>query len=221
MNKSPQSFVGPAPSTGSSVLAKVDTLPEDCSMKLARKSRRSTLTALILLAGIASIVSVFALEGRSLPRAEAQALRASAYVTQAAIPRGLTEKALIGFARGHNARALEESTEAEIPSRRWLANLVVAFNAPPGDLEYHALFYDVTSGAREFVADMSVFLTRGQKTYVQRLTLPRPRFAPNKHYEAVITVRRQEVATLRFDTRGQEIQRSGMVDFTQPGMDGN
>jgi hypothetical protein len=176
---------------------------------------RATL-ALTLFAFSALVAAgATALVPGGIPHAEAQRLRATIYVTQAAIPRGLSEKALIGFARGHQARALNETSEPQIESRHWLANMVASFNAPPGDLEYHALFYDITDGSRDFVDDMAIYVgDRDQRTYVQRLNLGRPRFRPNRRYELVITVRRAEVGSARFDTRGEEPQRSGQVDFS-------
>jgi hypothetical protein len=169
-----------------------------------------------ILVGLAVLsLSLTALGTSFVPAAGAQRLRATVYVTQAAIPRGLTEKALIGFARGHQARIMNETTEAEIPSRHWTGNMVISFNTPPGDLEYHALFYDVTDGARQFINDMSIYVSdRDQRTYVQRLNLARPQFRPNRRLEAVITVSHAEVGTLRVELRGEEIQRSGQVDFS-------
>lgn len=176
-------------------------------------TRKPRATALLALAASSALVA--ALGAGLAPHAEAQRLRAQVYVTQAAIPRGLSEKALIGFARGHQARSMNETTEAEIESRHWLGNMVVSFNSAPGDLEYHALFYDLTDGARNFVDDMAIYLNgRDQRTYVQRLNLQRPRFRPNRRYELVITVRRAEVGSTRFDTRGEEPRRTGQVDFS-------
>ncbi|AKF04676.1 hypothetical protein [Sandaracinus amylolyticus] len=181
----------------------------------SRKPRAYALFALASLSAVTFALAGAVLPSSAVPHAEAQRLRATVYVTQAAIPRGLTEKALVGFARGHQARAMNESSEAEIEQRHWLANMVVQFNAPPGDLEYHALFYNVTDGARNFVDDMAIYLNgRDQRTYVQRLNLQRPRFQPNKRYELVITVRRAEVGNTRFETRGEEPRRSGQVDFS-------
>lgn len=181
----------------------------------SRKPRTTSLLALAAFSAIAAVSLASLLPQGLVSRAEAQRLRAQVYVTQAAIPRGLSEKALIGFGRGHQARAMNESSEATIEDRKWLGNMVVSFNAPPGDLEYHALFYDVTDGARTFVDDMAIYLNgRDQRTYVQRLNLARPRFRPNRRYELVITVRRAEVGRTRFDTRGEEPRRSGQVDFS-------
>ena len=48
--------------------------------------------------------------------------------------------------------------------------------SPLDDLEYHALYYDVTDGAHDFIDDMSINVhDRTQRTFVQRITLPRPR----------------------------------------------
>lgn len=149
-------------------------------------------------------------------RAEAQrGLRAQIYLTQARIPRTLSERGLIRFARGHRARQLRESSEAELNDRKWRANAVFAFNRPPGDLEFHALFYDVEGGVRNFVREMSVFTSdREQKTVLHRLSLPRPTFRPNRRMEMVVTVRRQEVGKTTFTVVGEEVRHSGQVDFT-------
>jgi hypothetical protein len=176
-------------------------------------TRTPRVSLLLALAAISSIVAVAI--GAVAPPVQAQRLRVNVYVTQAAIPRGLSEKALIGFARGHQARALNETTEADIASRHWLANMVAAFSGPPGDLEYHAIFYDVTNSTRDFVDDMAIYVNdRDQRTYVQRLNLARPRFQPDKRYELVITVRHAEVGSTRFETRGEQIRHSGQVDFS-------
>lgn len=147
--------------------------------------------------------------------AEAQALRCQIFLTQARIPNGLSERGLVGFARGHRARALRETSEATLNERRWLANAVFQFNRPPGDLEFHALFYDVTEGSRNFIREMSVFVSdRAQRTVLHSLLLPRPTFRPNRRIEMVVTVRRQEVGTVRFETAGEEVRHSGTVSFT-------
>ncbi len=179
--------------------------------------RRLSRPLLLGLTSLAAAIVAIAFAAFAPPApAGAQRLRAQIFITQAAVPRGLSEKALIGFARGHQARTLNESTEADIATRRWLGNMVISFNAPPGDLEYHALYYDTTDGARDFVDDMAIYISdRAQRTYLQRISLARPRFRPNRRYEVVVTVRRAEVGTARFDTRGEEPRRSGMVDFTE------
>ena len=108
-----------------------------------------------------------------------------------------------------------ETTSEPIPQRRWLGDLVIAFNGPPGDLEFHVLFYDLTDGARRFVDDLSTYVNdRTQKTYVQRIRLERPKFKPNRRMELVVTVRREEVGRATFDMIGEEVQRSGTVSFS-------
>ena len=79
-----------------------------------------------------------------------------------------------------------------------------------------AMLRRTRDGARNFVDDMSIYLNgRDQRTFVQRLNLARPRFRPNRRYDLVITVRRAEVGTTRFETRGEEVRRSGQVDFSE------
>lgn len=151
------------------------------------------------------------------PAADAQRgrLRATIYLTQHRIPARLTERALIGFARSHNARILRESTDAQLNDRNWIARLIVNFSAPPNDTEFHVLYYDIHDGPRRFVADMTTFVAdRTMRTYEQGIRLERPRFRPNRNMELVITVRREEVGKLRFAVEGEEQRHSGTVDFT-------
>jgi hypothetical protein len=147
-------------------------------------------------------------------------LRAQIWIVQQRIPRGLTERGLIGFARRANARRMRETTAEPIAERKWVGEMVTSFNRAPGDLEFHVLFYDVEDGARRFITDMSTFVNdRSQRTFVQRLNLERGStrhdgFQPNHRMELVVTVRRQEVGRLNFELLGEEIRRTGQVDFS-------
>lgn len=142
-------------------------------------------------------------------------LRAQVYLTQARIPGGLTERSLVSFARGHGARIVNETTDAPLAQRKWLANMIVSFNAPVNDLEYHALFYDIEEGARRFIVDMNIFVNdRNQRTFVQPIRMPRPTFRPNRRTELVVVVAHQEVGGVRFAIAGEEVRRTGRVDFS-------
>lgn len=150
-----------------------------------------------------------------IPTAFAQRMRAQVYFTQAAIPRGLSERGLISFARGHTTRGLRETDETELTRRRWVSKMVVSFSSKLNDSEYHALFYEVNGRTKTYIDDMQIFLhNRDEKTFVQPMTLPRPKFKPNKKVEVVITVRRQEVGKTTIDLLGEEPRRSGRVDFS-------
>jgi hypothetical protein len=148
-------------------------------------------------------------------------LRANVFVTQQQIPRNLTERALLGFARRAHARILQETTAEPLPQRKWVAEMITSFNRAPGDLEFHVLWYDIEDGPRRFIRDMSTFVNdRSQKTFVTRLNLPRGRgraegFQPNRRFEAVVTVRREEVGRVEIGLAGQAIQNSGQVDFSE------
>lgn len=143
---------------------------------------------------------------------------AQVLITQARLPQLPTEQALLGWARSHSTRFLDETTEVELSQRQWLATMVVSFTREVGDLEYQALFYDRGRGGgdpRSFINSMTFMLTsRDERTFVQPLRLRRPHFQPIHTYEMVITVRRQEMATTMFAVRGEEPVRTGFVDFT-------
>jgi hypothetical protein len=164
-----------------------------------------------LLAATAVGLTAFALA----PIAEAAALKAQVYLVQAKIPNKLTEKALIGFARKNANKLLREATDAPVKERKWQAEMVISFNAPVNDMEFQVLFYDIQDGPRRFVNDMSTMVNdRSQKTFVQKVTLPRPSFKPNRQMELVVTVKRAEVGRMKFGVIGEEIRRSGEVSFS-------
>lgn len=167
----------------------------------------AALAALVALAGAGSLLDA--------SDAEAQRLRAQVYLTQHRIPRSVSERGLIGFARGHRARRLAETSDENIAEREWRANMVTSFNRPVGDLEFQVLFYELEGNTRRFLGPpLSTMISdRDQKTFLQRLRLERPRFAPDKRYELVVVVRRQEVGRARFETRGERVQHTGEVTF--------
>jgi hypothetical protein len=92
---------------------------------------------------------------------------------------------------------------------------VISFTRPVDDMEFTVLFYDVHDGPRRFVDDMSTMVNKKtEKTFVQKLTLDRPKFKPNRNMELVVTVKREEVGRLKFGVLGEEIKRSGEVSFS-------
>jgi len=169
---------------------------------------KRSLSALALVGALVSFVAALA------PIAEAGSLKAQVYLVQAAVPSKVTEKGLLGFARKNNNKLLREATEDEVKKRKWNASMIITFNAPVGDSEFTVLFYDIHDGPRRFVNDMATFVDdKKQKTFVQKITLARPTFKPNRNMEMVVTVHREEVGRHKFGLVGEEIRRSGTVDF--------
>jgi hypothetical protein len=150
---------------------------------------------------------------------EARGLAATVYLTQYKVPKAGTEQQLLSFVKSHGGgrswpKLTETTSETNLDERKFKATMVTKFSAPPGDLEFHVLFYDIHDGARRFVQDMSTFIDdRKQSTFVQEISLSRKHFKPNRKMELVITVRRAEVGSLKFTTDGEEKRNSGVVDF--------
>lgn len=167
-----------------------------------------------LLATAWAVAALCALGVAIVPDAEAGSLKAKLYLLQRKPPTSGTEQALLGFARKNFTLRLTENADAEVKKRKWKADMLVSFNQPIGDTEFQALFYDVHEGPRRFVDDMAIFVMgRNEKTFVQSVTLKRPEFKPNHYHELVVTVRRAEVGKQKFAIVGQEIARSGEVNF--------
>lgn len=168
-------------------------------MLLETQLKKTPVCVIALSVTLATIFGVF------LHSAEAAQLRAKIYLTQESIPRNLPEKELVAFANKHQAKSIAETNESEIKQRRWIATLVIAFNAPPGELEYEMAFYEVQNGIRILAETQSVLLSdRVQKTYVQRINLKRPLYKPNRDMELVVRIRQQDVGRLRFRVVGNE-----------------
>lgn len=163
---------------------------------------------------LAFAVAAGAIVFSSVTPAEAGGLKAQIFLTQAPLPKKVSEKGLVAFARRNRAKLLRETKDGELDKRKWKAELVIQFNRPVGDLEFQVLFYDIHDGPRRFVQDMSTFVNdRSQKTFVQTVKLSRKDFKPNRNMEMVVTVRRQEVGRLKFGLIGEEKKRSGEVSF--------
>ena len=168
-----------------------------------------------ILVGLLAVGAALTVAFAVRPVAEAARLKAQVFLVQTKIPNKLTEKALIAFARRNANKLLREQTDAPVKERKWQADMVVSFNAPVNDMEFQILFYDIHDGPRRFVNDMSTMVNdRSQKTFVQKVTLPRPSFKPNRQMELVVTVKRAEVGRLKFGVVGEEVKRSGEVSFS-------
>lgn len=153
--------------------------------------------------------------GLTAKRVEAIKLKAGIFLTQSKIPGNLTEAGLIGFVKNHKTQVLNETSGGEIKNRKWIADVMIAFNAPPGDLEYATVFFDVTDGPRQLIQEMSTFVNdRSKKTYLQRIALERPRFKPNRKLEMAVVVHHEEVGFAKFRLSGEEPRRTGDVSFT-------
>ena len=171
-------------------------------------TRRNLVSLPWALAALCAIGAAIA------PDAEAGSLKAKVYLIQHKVPTNLSEQQLLGFAHKNFTLRLTETTDAEVKKRKWKADMLVSFNQPIGDTEFQTLFYDVHEGPRRFVDDMAIFVMgRNEKTFVQSITLKRPEFKPNHYHELVVTVRRAEVAKQKFAVVGEEIARSGTVNF--------
>ena len=145
--------------------------------------------------------------------------RAQVWIVQGALPRLPTQRALLGYARSHNARRVQEITDVPIPQRRWQGHLITKFRRPLGDVQFNVVFYDVEDGERRLAGQpMEVFVNRRDETvFVQRFQLQRRDFRPNRAMELVVTIRRQEVGHTRFELVGEVPRNSGVIDFTVEG----
>lgn len=171
------------------------------------------MTKLAIVGALSAATAAVTLPGAP---AEAAGLRARVYLTQARVPRRTSERGLVRFARGHLSRRLRETTDKDLNDRKWLANMVTAFNRSPNDLEFTVLIYDIDGNDRDFVDSMNIFTAdRDQKTFVSKLKLERPKFKPNHKHELVVTVRRREVGKFRFWTKGEEKRNTGVVSFSE------
>ncbi len=178
----------------------------------------STRARLLLLL-LPAIAFAFAVAPLGEAASAQGGLRAQVWIVQGRMPRLPTQQALLGYARSHNVRRVEEIRDVPIPERRWQGHFITKFSRPLGDVQFTVLFYDVEDERRITGQPMDVFVNRREETvFLQRFQLERRWFRPNRDMELVVTVRRQEVGRARFELVGEVPRNSGVVDFTQEGM---
>ena len=173
-----------------------------------------TRSVIALVLG-AALVAGFSMAVTPEEASSQRRLKAKVFLTQHKIPRKLSERGLINFAKRKRAKVLREITDVPVKERKWKANMVVSFNRPIGDYEFQVLFYDVENGTRDFIGPpLSIMVNkRTEKTFVQKVRLDRPHFKPNRKMEMVVTVKRQEVGKAKFKIVGETVKRSGVVNF--------
>lgn len=154
--------------------------------------------------------------GANASGAVAQGVGAQLFVLQTPVPREM-KGSMLTFAKKNKVRQMMESKDAAVADRAWRGSLVMAFGAPPQDSEVNILFYDVQDGSRRYVEGMNSFLqaSRKEKIFVQPLDLKRSRFNPNRRMEIVVTLRKQEVGSVKVDLIGERVKRDGKVDFSE------
>jgi hypothetical protein len=145
--------------------------------------------------------------------------RAEVYLTQAKLnlhelP---TEAKLLGFARKHKTKILQETTiETDVEKRKFPLALVVKFAQAPNDYQFEVTYYDLEEGRRWLRTDTTMVTDPKQRTYVDKnVKLDRPKFQPNHRMEVVVVVRKQEVGSFKFETRGERKRHSGVVSFDE------
>jgi hypothetical protein len=150
---------------------------------------------------------------------EAGSLKATIHLTQHEISKSAnTEQKLMRWLQSGVAlaatRPAAETTEPEMDQRKFLINMVVAFNAPINDYEFTAHVYDIEDGPRGSDKLFPVMTpNKGDKVIVTKLKLPRPEFKPQRRYEVVIVVRKAEVGSKKFMTGGEKKKNTGLVEF--------
>jgi len=143
--------------------------------------------------GLAAIFVIFS------GNAEAAQLKAKIFLTEVSIPRGLPEKDLLSYVQKNQITKIAAANVTDVKKSYWTANLVIAFNASPGELEYQMSIYDVQGGVRVLVENRSMLLSdRIQKTYVQKIFFKAPQYQQNRNYELAVVVRGGEVGRFKF-----------------------
>ena len=170
---------------------------------------RATFPALSLVLGLGLLSLVM------LPTAASAGGRGGAtlYLSLKDPSRAANDRALLSFAKQNAKRQLPEVDAPKYEDRYYMVWLVAKFDQLPKDSEVHLLFYDLTDGARKYFHERTAFIDKRHQTQVIKLKLDREQFPPNRKIELVMTMLRQEVGSLKFDTTGKPKQHSGVVDF--------
>jgi len=167
-------------------------------MKVIRYRKKTVVGTMVFVVALAAVLTLY---NRS---AEAALLKATIFMTQEKIPRKISEKELIEFVKKNQTKRLEETKESTVKDRMWKASVLITFKYPLDALEFDLVFYDIQKGVRILVERRSTLLSKGgQKTYLERIKLKRPKYEPNRKMELAVEVKRAEVGRFKFSIAGE------------------
>ena len=98
---------------------------------------------------------------------------------------------------------------------KWNIEYIAFFAQPLDDSEIQVKFYDITAGAKKFVAgDPQMTRERGSRIFGASIELAKPEFDVRKHYMMTIESRGRTMATTTFWLLGKGESHSGKVEFS-------
>src|SRR5262245_29885701 len=98
---------------------------------------------------------------------------------------------------------------------RWRIEYIAFFARPLDDIEVAVLFYDVTGGAKRFLAESQTFIQhRGDRMFGSNVIIGSPEFEPNKKILMTMENRGRIIATGTIIIRGEGPKYTGRVEFT-------
>src|SRR5437660_5961662 len=93
---------------------------------------------------------------------------------------------------------------------KWRFEYIAFFTRPLDDLEVSMRFYDVTGGAKRFLAESQTFVShRGDRMFGSNMTIGAPEFEPNKKLLITMENRGRILATGTLIIRGEGPPYSG------------
>ena len=96
----------------------------------------------------------------------------------------------------------------------WKVEYVAFFAKPLNDFEVMVKFFDVTGGARKFIAgDAQMTRERDTRVFASDIALAKPYFDGNRKYMMVVESKGRTVASTSFWLRGKGEEHSGKVEF--------
>lgn len=98
----------------------------------------------------------------------------------------------------------------------WKLEYIAFFARPLGDYEVTVKFWDVTGGAKRYVAgDAQMTRDQDSRILASDIELAKPVFNVNKKYLMSVESRGRKIATTTFWLRGKQDSFSGTVEFSE------
>lgn len=97
----------------------------------------------------------------------------------------------------------------------WKVEYIAFFERPLGDYEVSVKFWDVTGGARKFIAgDQQMTRDKTSRIFASDIELAKPTFEVNRKYMMTVESRGRRLASTSFWLRGKGESYSGTVEFS-------
>lgn len=179
------------------------------------RNKSALIHPLLSIAVIAIAVAVV-MGGRANAAKPEDVFKGKIIITKKRLPmRFSSPGAFVSALQSSKTDKIMPTEEKGAEQGTWDLEYIGFFAQPLNDNEIQLKFYDITSGARRFVAgDAQYTREKGSRVFGSSIQLAKPEFDVRKHYMMTMETRGRVIASTTFWLLGKGATYSGKVEFS-------